>query len=153
MGGIMIKKVMIFSFLAIFLLTTIGCTGELKTYDSFSKERIGLLEDFYLIAFPDGVEYEKAVFESSRDNSFRLIIKYPHDAFNDFIKSADTTYLSTAGQNIGSFSSTLFTYSSTPFYSQETRTYVCYSTNNGEDYVELYSTRYFEDVDEFDKFN
>lgn len=134
------------------LLTTIGCTGQLKNYDTFGKERKDLLKDFYSLDFPEDVKYEKAVFESTRDNSFRLIIKYSHKDFNDFIKNTNTTYVSTEGQNFGSFSSTILSYNSTPFYSPETQTYICYSTHNGIEYIELYSTRYFENIDKFNKF-
>lgn len=135
----MIKKVIIlFIIFATLLLTTIDCIGQLK--------------DFYSLNFPEDVKYEKAVFESVRDNGFRLIIKYSHKGFNDFIKNTNTTYVSTEGQNFGSFSSTIHSYNSTPFYSSETKTYICYSTHNGIEYIELYSTRYFENIDKFNNF-
>lgn len=148
----MIKKVIIFVISVTLFLTTMGCLGELKTYDTFSEERIEILEDFYLLTFPDNVKYEMAVFENVRDTSFRLVLEYSHNDFSEFIKTANTTYMSTEGQNFGIFSATHFNYNSTPFYSQESQTYICYSTNNGIEYVELYSTRYFENINKFNKF-
>ena len=148
----MIKKIILLTaILTSFLWTTIGCSGQLKNYESFGKERIELLKDFYSLDFPEDVKYVKAIFESARDNSFRLIIKYLHKDFESFIIKYSTTYVSTEGQNFGIFTSTIYNYNSTPYYSPETQTYICFSTSNGVEYVELYSTRYFEYINKFNK--